>query len=209
MWLRVRTVIVVLTLLLCALTRASAGLPSLPGIPPLPKPPIPSLPKLPDLPIPDISQFLRGEDAVSTSFADAVTSVPFLNAYQPPDASFLPSSSRLSSGGYEVPSGSYVFNGRSYCLHAGKHVSVRGSGYLWAPLKGSKAQIIETILRKSADHLEIPQTEVQQLIWAIQARARMNNLSPTLQADAVKLLSPAQILLLNSSALGIVPEDKL
>ena len=199
----------IVCLSLSTLTAARAGLPGIPGIPPVPKPPVPKVPQLPNLPIPDISQLLNVEAAVSTTFADAAPNIPFLNAYQPLNVDFLDERPRTTSGGYEVPAGSYIFNGRSYCLHAGKHGLVTGSGYLWAPLKGAKAEIIQTILHKSAEHWEIPQKEIQQLIWAIQARARFAELTPALQVDAAKLLTPLQILSLNRSAIGVVPDDKL
>lgn len=206
---RVGILVAVITCLGFMMAAWGAGLPGIPGVP-VPKPPsLPKVPKLPSLPIPDVPTLLNGEDAISTSFADKSPNVPFLNDYQPLRASFLDAQPRAASGGFEVPAGSYIFHGRSYCLHAGKHVSARGAGYLWAPLKGSKAQIIQTILQRSADHLEIPQPEVQQLLWAIEARARFSDLSSQLQSDAAKLLTPAQILSLNESAIGIVPQDKL
>jgi hypothetical protein len=207
---RVRVLVALIAcLLLSALAVARAGLPGIPGIPPPPKPPVPKVPQLPSLPIPDVSQLLSGQDAVSTTFADAAPNIPFLNDYQPLNVDFLDERPRTASGGYDVPAGSYIFDGRSYCLHAGKHGLVSGTGYQWAPIKGSKAQIIQTILQKSADHLEIPQQEIQQLLWAVQARARFADLSPELRVDAAKLLTPVQILSLNQSAIGVVPEDKL
>ncbi len=196
-------------LIACCLTfslaSAKAGLPGIPGVP---VPPIPNVPKLPTLPFPDVSQLLSGQDAVSTSLANAVTGIPFLNDYQPFIVAPLEAGSRGAGGGFDVPAGSYVFEARSYCLHAGKYFAVGGSGYLYAPLKGSKAQIIRTILERSAVHLEVPQHDVQLLIWAILARVRTSDLSPQLQADAAKLLLPSQILLLNSSAIGVVPEGQ-
>jgi hypothetical protein len=207
---RVRVLVgLVVCSLLLGLAVARAGLPGIPGIPPVPKPPVPKVPQLPSLPIPDVTQLLNGEDAVSTTFADAVPNIAFLNDYQPLNVDFLDERPRTSSGGYEVPAGSYIFDGRSYCLHPGKHGLVTGAGYQWAPIKGSKAQIVQTILQKSADHLEIPQREIQQLLWAVQARARFANLDPELQVDAAKLLTPVQILSLNQSAIGVVPDDKL
>lgn len=104
----------IVCLLLSTLTAARAGLPGIPGIPPVPTPPVPKVPQLPNLPIPDISQLLNGEAAVSTTFADAVPNIPFLNSYQPLKVDFLDERPRTASGGYEVPAGSYIFNARSY-----------------------------------------------------------------------------------------------
>ena len=175
------------------------------GLPPLPNPP--ALPKLPNLPIPDVTDLLNGE-AITTSLSDAVTGIPFLNDYVPGLGRNLTSIPHNSRGEFDLVSGSYWYNGRSYCLHAGKRAPTSGSSYLYAPLKGPRAPIIEDILRNSASHLEIPQPTVQQLIWAILARAKISDTSPELQAAAVKLLSPAELLELNTNAVAFIPADK-
>src|SRR5579872_2319605 len=175
------------------------------GLPPLPQPP--TLPKLPSINIPDVSALLNGE-AITTSLSDAVTGIPFLNDYVPGLARNLTSLPHNSRGEFDLVSGSYWYNGRSYCLHAGKHAPTSGSSYLYAPLKGPRAPIIEDILRNSASHLEITQPTVQQIIWAILARARVSDMQPDLQAAAAKLLSPAELLELNTNAVAFVPADK-
>src|SRR5579864_2059145 len=175
------------------------------GLPPLPQPP--SLPKLPSLPIPDVTQLLNGE-AITTSLSDAVTGIPFLNDYTSGLARDLNSIPHNSRGEFDLISGSYWYDGRSYCLHAGKRAPTSGSSYLYAPLKGPRAPIIEDILRNSAAHLEVPQPTVQQLIWAILARAKISDMSPELQASAAKLLSPTEILELNTNAVAFIPADK-
>jgi hypothetical protein len=175
------------------------------GLPTLPKPP--PIPKVPSLPIPDVTDLMNGE-AITTSLSDAVTGIPYLNDYAPGLGRDLTSIPHNSSGEFDLISGSYWYNGRSYCLHAGKHGPMSGSSYLFAPLKGPRAHIIEDILRNSASHLEIPQQTVQQLIWAILARAKISDTSPDLQAAAVKLLSPEELLELNTNAVAFIPADK-
>jgi len=177
------------------------------GLPPLPVPPVPQLPKLPNLPIPDVTQLLNGE-AITTSLSDAVTGIPFLNDYMPGLARDLTSIPHNSRGEFDLVSGSYWYNGRSYCLHAGTHAPSSGSSYLYAPLKGPRAPIIEDILRNSASHLEIPQPTVQEVIWAILARVRISDMQPELQAAASKLLSPTELLELNTNAVAFIPADK-
>ena len=179
------------------------------GLPPLPAPPaVPKLPSVPSLPIPDVTQLLNGEP-ITTSLSDAVTAIPFLNDYQPGLARNLASIQPDSRGAFKLVAGSYWFEGRSYCLHAGRHAPSSGASYLLAPLKGPRAPIIQDILRNSVAHLEVPQQNVQQLIWAVLARAKFGDLPANLQLAAAKLLSPAEIVELNTSAVGIVPADKL
>ncbi len=178
------------------------------GLPSLPIPPVPKVPKVPNLPIPDITQLLNGEP-ITTSLSDAVTAIPFLNDYEPGVVRGLAAIQPDSNGAFNLVAGSYWFNGRSYCLHAGKHAPTTGNAYLLAPLKGPRAPIIEDILRNSVAHLEIPQPTVQQLIWAILARAKLSDTSTQLQLAAAKLLKPAEILQLNGGAVGFIPADKL
>ena len=102
--------------------------------------------------------------------------------------------------------GAYEASVESFCLHAGTHGPSSGDGYLYAPLKGSKAEIIHGILLGAAEHRDIPQTAIQMLIWSIEARAKLKNLPPNLQIAAAKLLSKAELLDLNGGALGLIPD---
>ena len=98
---------------------------------------------------------------------------------------------------------------KSYCLHAGTTGPSEGDGYLYAPLKGDKAAIIQAIIRNYQSKQSIPQTTVQLLIWAVLAKTSFKNLSPNLQIASVQLLSPQQLLELNGGALGLIPEPVL
>ncbi len=181
--------------------------------------PIPSMagfkiPKIPrpgniEIPIkiPGLDKILREEPAVSTSFEDAITGVPYYDDFNPPvdiamaemprgiDHSFM-----LAPGGYEVIL-------QSYCLHAGTHGPGSGEGYLFAPLKGKLAGVINDILRNSVAHPEIPQQNIQTLIWGIQARTKISEMSDELQEAARKLLSRSEIRKLNGGALAQIPEE--
>jgi hypothetical protein len=52
-------------------------------------------------------------------------------------------------------------------------------------------------------HPEIPQHDIQVLLWAIIARAKFETLQPNLRVVAAQLLTPAQILTLNRGALEL------
>jgi hypothetical protein len=140
----------------------------------------------------------RPRQPVTTSIDDAVTEIPFLDLV---DASveFAPMTSlpRSAEGGFVLRPGAFEMRAQSYCLRAGTYGPSRGDGYVYAPLAGPDAPAIASILRNSVRHPDIPQAQIQTLIWAIIARARIEDLSREHQAIATRLLSPAEMLTLN------------
>jgi len=151
---------------------------------------------LPDIPIdistdvpikiPGLDKILKEEPALTTSLADACTGVPFLDDFR-----FI-----LSRPGL------YQHNFLSYCLHAGAYGPGGGDGYLWVPLKGSRASAIRHILTNSINQPEIAQHEVQSLVWGVLARTQ-------LRQAARCLLTGDEIRRLNGGALGQIPPELL
>ncbi len=77
----------------------------------------PRLPKLPKgLPtkIPGTEKLLHQEPAITTSLNDAVTELPFLDAYAPREALTLMALPRGSSGGFLLHPGVYQMDAQSY-----------------------------------------------------------------------------------------------
>lgn len=144
--------------------------------------------------------------AVSTNFKDADTSFilndNFGNNLKPASLVDLP---KTSNGEYILAPGFYEGDFKSYCLHAGTHAASTGDGYLYAPLKGARAEIVENILRNSASNETVRQRNAQLLIWAVLSQAKFKDLSTDLKITASELLSPAQIYNLNGGALGLIP----
>ncbi|MFI5145527.1 MAG: hypothetical protein ACHQJ4_08005, partial [Ignavibacteria bacterium] len=128
------------------------------------------------------------EEAVSTSIKDAYPSALWLNNLDKQintqsDAQF---STALNPGYYR-----FRFN--TFCLHAGAYAPTEGAGYLVAPLKGSKANLIKSILTKYSEHPEIDQKDVQILIWGIEANEKFTDYPPDFQVRVTPLLTPEDI----------------
>ena len=138
-----------------------------------------------------------GQPAVSTSFADADPTIHLSDDFSP--ASFRPlGDQRIApDGGFLLSPGGYSATVKSFCLHAGTYAPSKGEGYLYAPLKGARAGMLRTLLRAVPDHPAIPQTDVQTLIWAIEADMAVIDLAPPVQEAAELLLSAQDIALLN------------
>ncbi|MBA2564178.1 MAG: hypothetical protein H0V09_01990 [Gemmatimonadetes bacterium] len=101
--------------------------------------------------------------------------------------------------------GTYGMQAQSYCLHAGTYGPGGGDGYLYAPPAGPAQDAVVSIARNSVDHPDIPQHDVQVLLWAIIARAKFEDLEPGLKATAAQLLTKEQLVKLNRGALDLLP----
>lgn len=153
---------------------------------------------------------LAGRQPITTSLSDARWAQPDRDGFTPREA---PRSAmtlqRTANGGFLLQPGYYVMQTQSYCLKAGTHGPGGGDGYLYAPPKGPAENAVMTILRNSVSRPEIPQQRIQQLLWAIIARARFEDLSGELKVTAAQLLTPRQLALLNRSALDVLQGNAL
>ncbi len=173
------------------------------------------LPKLPEVPkelgekLPGLDKILKKEPPVTTGLKDAVTEVPFLDDYDPQIMTPMVLLPRTSTGAFVLTHpGAYFFDCESYCLRAGTYAPGSGDGYLYAPLKGPQADIVRHVLQGTYKHPEIPQKDVQVLLWAIIARTKLSDMSQKMQVTAAKLLTPKEMFELNGGALELVPKQE-
>ncbi|TCP36007.1 hypothetical protein [Sphingomonas sp. BK235] len=144
---------------------------------------------------------------ISTSLADARWADPSQDDFTPPvPKRALTELQRTATGGFVLQPGYYSFHDQSYCLHAGTHGPGGGDGYLYAPPLGAAKDAVITIVRNSVQHPEIAQHDIQTLLWAIVARARLEDLSTEHKAIAARLLPARQLAALNRSLLDMVAE---
>jgi hypothetical protein len=143
-----------------------------------------------------------------TSFGGApVDSLDALPAERLPRSALrqLTELERTPSGGFLLLPGYFEMHVQSYCLHAGTHGPGGGDGYLHAPPLGSAEDAVVSILRNSVARPDIPQQQIQQLLWAIVARAKFEDLRPDLKPVAAQLLTPRELATLNRGALDYIP----
>lgn len=107
--------------------------------------------------------------------------------------------------GFVLQPGYYELSIKSFCLKAGTYAPGKGDGYLYAPLKGPRKDIVDKLVKNWYEQQDIKQSDVQALLWAIIAKANFKNLSPELKIVAAKLLSPKDILSLSNMGLDFVP----
>ncbi|MGC9318718.1 MAG: hypothetical protein ACP5KN_11875, partial [Armatimonadota bacterium] len=158
--------------------------------------------------IPDLGRILDEGPAIATSFDDAVTGVPFLDDLDPAVTAPMTQLPFTGDGGFIVAlPGMYELEARSFCLHAGTYGPGHGRGYLYAPLKGKLAGVIQNVLDRYMSHAELDQRKVQSLIWGIQAKTKISEMPGELREVAEVLLTEREIRRLNGGALGMVPEE--
>ncbi len=156
--------------------------------------------------IPGVDSLFREEPAISTSIKDAQFEISFLDDWSPPELMNMALMPVNKDGYFVLFPGVYIFEAQSYCLHAGTYSPSRGNGYIYAPLKGKSENFVRSILRHSIRHPEIPQKDIQLLIWAIISRTKLEKLSPGLQGVASTLLDPEELKQLRKNALDYMPD---
>lgn len=155
------------------------------------------------------SLLLNKPSPVTTSFADTKKDIGLPSHFgDNMKAKLLNKQPKNSKGNFLLMPGFYEMTCKSYCLHAGTYGPSNGDGYLYAPLKGEKAAIIQTIIRNSTSRA-IPQSTAQLLIWAVLARTNFKDLSADLKSASIRLLTPEQLYQLNGGALGLIPSSTL
>lgn len=157
-----------------------------------------------------IPNVLGDRQPITTSLADAKWGDGSKDGFTPREpARSLMTLQRTPNGGFVLQPGFYEFHDQSYCLKAGTHGPGGGDGYLYAPPKGPAEDAVMTIVRNSVNRPEIQQQKIQQLLWAIIARAKFEDLSSDLKATAAQLLTPRQLASLNRNALDMLTTGPL
>jgi hypothetical protein len=155
--------------------------------------------------LPSLNDLLRTDPPLTTSLEDAEGEAAVLDGFEPSVFSPLAEMPRGPGGIFLIAPGSYTFEAQSYCLMAGTYGPREGNGYLYAPLLGPQAGVIRAILARSADQPDIPQEDVQRLLWAIITRTKLTDMPRERQRTAALLLTPQELLSINGYALQTLP----
>ena len=105
---------------------------------------------------------------------------------------------------FNLKPGYYRGTIRSYCMHAGAYSPTKGNGYQIAQLKGARADLISAILSRSPEHAQIEQSDVQRLIWGIEAGAKFSSYPVNYQIRIKPLLTEKDIALMEANVNGLV-----
>jgi hypothetical protein len=166
---------------------------------------VPRVPVPRNLPLPRIDQWTRGEPPLTTSLKDARVEVPWLDRLAPRFADMA--SLRNTRGTFTLRTGHWAMDLQSFCLHPGTRgpQPADGRGYLPGPMRGPQAGIIIQMLEGYGRMPDITQHDLQTLFWAILSKTRIRSMSITHQRLAARLLTPAQLVALETGALDVIP----
>lgn len=146
--------------------------------------------------------------ALTTTASDAVFQLPDRDGWDVPEDWYvdLTDAPQTASHRYSVLPGWYRIDLETYCLKPGAWgpSTHRGEGWVYAPLKGPRADVIGKILDRSVAFPDVHQHAKQKLIWAIIARARLSDMSADTQALAARMLDPEDLVELEGGIARIV-----
>ena len=167
---------------------------------------------------PNLTGILQKDPPITTDLGDArfavdsldnFWAVDSLDNFRGIDVKSLADLRRTSTGGFILQAGAFSFDAQSYCLKAGTYGPGGGDGYLYAPLDGPADNAVLSIARNSYLNPDIPQSDIQVLLWAIIARSKFEDLPTSMKLTAARLLTPEQLAGLNRSALDLVPQSAM
>ncbi|WP_316826852.1 hypothetical protein [Pedobacter miscanthi] len=157
-----------------------------------------------------VDKFLKQPSAITTSFEDVNREgekMPDFIASLKLKAQPLYLLPKNPAGGFILCEGFYEMTNKSYCLKAGTFAPSKGDGYMYAPVLGSKEEIVVAILKSAEKHPEVEQHDIQALLWTIIARTKFADYNGQVKVTAIKLLTTKQLTQLEGGALGVLPFD--
>ncbi len=146
-------------------------------------------------------------ESITTNFKDCNTADTKPSEFGAKEKYTNLCSKTLTSEGYLLTPGYYEIDLKSFCLKAGTYAPSKGDGYLYAPLKGPKKEMIDKVVKNWYKNQDIEQNDVQALIWAILAKTSFKNMNMELKLVAAKLLSEKDILSLSKMGLDFLPDS--
>lgn len=111
---------------------------------------------------------------------------------------------RTPDGSFVLAPGLYEAEFKSFCLQPGTPDPSAHDAYLQAPMSGYRKDIVETILYQSRLHSEIPQRNIQILLWSVVSGSDFNKLPSRIQDEAVSMLSSKQLFELKGGVPGMI-----
>lgn len=157
----------------------------------------------------NVADLLKKEPPITTSLSDVVMDGSLDDNFGN-DSVYAPITRlEAANGGFVLREGFYRYQSQSYCLKAGTHGPGSGDGYMFAPPLGPKEALVKAIVRNSVNHPNLPQQDIQVLLWAIIARTKFADLQPKIKLVASTLLTPQELLGLEGGVMGVVPDAVL
>lgn len=125
---------------------------------------------------------------ISTGLGDAIHLDTLPSTFEPEAFKPLTDLDRTDDGAFVLKTGIYEAYVQSYALDAGDVNASKPGGYYPAPIKGKKAKILAALFKYAELHPDVPQGDIQQLVWAIVGGVDLEKMSPAVQQTAARVL---------------------
>jgi hypothetical protein len=95
---------------------------------------------------------------------------------------------RTDDGAFTLKVGMFEAYVQSYTLDMGDVNATKPGGYYPAPIKGTKAKIVASLLKQVELHPDVPQADIQSLLLAIVQNVDLEKMPPQIQQTAARVL---------------------
>jgi hypothetical protein len=126
--------------------------------------------------------------ALTTGFADTIHLDTLPSTVEPKAFKPLARLDRTDDGSFILKAGIFEAYLQSYSLEPGDLGGNRVAGFYPASIKGRRAKVIAAVLKQTELHPDVPQPDVQQLLWAIVGGADLEKMPPPVQQTAARIL---------------------
>ncbi len=148
---------------------------------------------------------LLPDEPLTTSLRDARFEEPALDAINPQDGDFavLNAAEMNADGAFVLSPGFYRLDAVAFVLRPGFSFITEETTFIYAEPKGSRVELIQSVLRRSCRRPDIANRAVQSLIVEIALGRTYSDLSPELRYAAAELLSISERFELNGGLLSL------
>ncbi len=148
-------------------------------------------------------------NALTTNFSDAIHLDTLPPSVDPKAFKPLTSLERSDDGAFILKAGIYEAYLQSYTLDPGDVNLPKAGGYYPAPIKGRRAKIVASLLKESELHPDVPQGEIQQLLFFIVQGLDLEKMPPAFQQTALRVMSKESLRQLQGAAMAGAIEKSL
>ncbi len=139
------------------------------------------------------------QTAITTGFPDTIHVDTLPASIEPKAFKPLAGLDRTDDGAFVLKPGIYEAYVQSYTLDPGDGNFTKAGGYYPAPIKGTKARIVASLLKQIELHPDVSQSDVQVLLLNIVQGVDLEKMPPNVQQIAVRVL-PKEIVALMQGA---------
>jgi hypothetical protein len=138
-------------------------------------------------------------EPLTTNFSDTIHPDTLPPSIDPKAFAPLSKLPRTDDGAFLLKVGIFEVYAQSYSLDTGERSWARGAAFYPAPIKGRRARIIGEVLKQIELHPDVPQDNVQQLLWVIVQGTDLEKMPAPMQQTAARILPKESLALLQGA----------